>query len=99
MEQQVWKRTVSESFLADSLQKAVFVPCKHFQVNLLRVERVQEIGSSFYTELGEAAPEMIHLFARPKTIQVTTASSRWNRNFVSRSHEAFLADFLGCKFC
>ena len=30
----------------------------------------QAIGEAFYTELGEAAPEMIHLFARPKTIQV-----------------------------
>ncbi len=29
----------------------------------------QAIGEAFYTELGEAAPEMIQLFARPKNIQ------------------------------
>ena len=30
----------------------------------------QSIGEAFYTELGEAAPDMIHLFSRPKTIPV-----------------------------
>ena len=33
-----------------------------------KVEK-QTIGEAFYSELGEAAPEMIHLFARPKNIQ------------------------------
>jgi hypothetical protein len=29
-----------------------------------------EVGEAFYTELGEAAPDMARLFARPKSLQV-----------------------------
>jgi hypothetical protein len=41
------------------------------------VAALQAIGEAFYSELGEAAPEMIHLFARPKNIQATRGAVRF----------------------
>jgi len=35
----------------------------------------EEVGEKFYTELGEASPDMARLFARPKSLQVVYSYS------------------------